>query len=121
MPTRLVSLSTFSLPWPSSASSLKSALMRRRLRLSQRADDPLFDLVADIALALECHHVGEAGTWRNLDEREGLAGVHAAAKLVTGGPELGVKAGLFDRCAWFRGPAYAVRSPTAPSLGCTLW
>ena len=71
---------------------------------SQRADDLFVDLVANVRGALERHHVGKAGTCRNGDGREGLtgvlvadvfdeqqhqhivfvlAGIHAAAQLVT--------------------------------------
>jgi hypothetical protein len=80
--------------------------------LFQRADDLLVDLVADVALALEGHHVLETGAGRNgdfgkrlvlvlvtdvLDEQQHqhvilvLAGVHAAAQFVATGPKLGIE------------------------------
>ena len=46
--------------------------------LGQRAEDLLVDLVADVGLALERHHVGEAGAGRDGDRRVGLAGVLVA-------------------------------------------
>ena len=83
----------------------------------QRPEDLLVDLVADVGLALEGHHVLEAGARRNRDRGVGhagvlvadvldeqqhqhvvlvLAGIHAAAQLVAAGPEGGVEFGFFQ-------------------------
>ena len=88
-----------------------------RVGLGERAEDVLVDLVADVGLALECDHVGEAGPRRNddgrvffpgvfvadvFDEEQDehvvlvLAGIHAPAQLVAGLPERGVKFGFFE-------------------------
>jgi len=85
--------------------------------IGQRPEDLLVDLVADVALALECDHVGKAGAPRNRDRGERhadvfvadvfheqqnedvvlvLAGIHAAAQLITAGPEGGVEFGFFQ-------------------------
>ena len=45
---------------------------------SQRGDDLLVDLIADVGLALERDHVLEAGAFRNLDRGVGHAGVAVA-------------------------------------------
>ena len=45
---------------------------------SQRREDLLIDLVADIALALERHHVGKTRAGRYGDRRKGLTGVFVA-------------------------------------------
>jgi hypothetical protein len=83
----------------------------------QRRDDLLVDLVADVTLALQRHHVVEAGTFRHGDRRKRhpgvlvadvldeqqhedvvlvLAGVHAAAQRVAAGPKGGVQLGFLD-------------------------
>ena len=83
----------------------------------QRPDDVAVDAVADVGLALQRHHVGEAGTLGNLDRCKRLAGVfvadvldeqhhqhvvlvlagvHAATQFIATGPELGVEVGLLD-------------------------
>ena len=80
--------------------------------IGQRSDDLLVDLVADVGLAFERHHVLEAGAFGNgdggvgdagvlvadvLDEEQDedvvlvLAGVHAAAEFVATGPERAVE------------------------------
>ena len=87
--------------------------------VDQRLDDLRVDLVADVALALERDHVLEARALRDgdrrgevvavavlvgdvLDEQHEqdvvlvLAGIHAAAQLVAGGPEGGVEVGFLD-------------------------
>lgn len=85
--------------------------------VGQRGNDPFVDQVADLGIALERHHVGKAGTGRHLDGRKRLvgvfvadildeqhdqhvvlvlAGIHAAAQGVTGGPERRVKLGFLD-------------------------
>ena len=87
--------------------------------VDQRLDDLGVDLVADVALALERDHVLEARALRN-DDRRGevvavavfvgdvldeqheqdvvlvLAGIHAAAQFIAGGPEGGVEVGFLD-------------------------
>jgi len=96
--------------------SLKSALTDL-VGFLQRLQDVLVDLVANVGLALEGHHVGKAGASGNLDWCEGLAGefvadvldeqqdqhvvlvlagVHAAAQLVARGPEGGIQLGFLD-------------------------
>ena len=83
----------------------------------QRPEDVLVDLVADVGLALEGHHVGKARALRDGDRGVGLAcvtvadvlheqqhedvvlvlrGVHAPAQLVAGGPEGGVQLRLLQ-------------------------
>ena len=85
--------------------------------IGQRRDDLLVDLVADVAGALERHHVFEARAGRDLDRRVGLAGVlvadvldeeqhedvvlvlarvHPAAQLVARRPERAVEFGLLE-------------------------
>ena len=85
--------------------------------VSQRPEDLLVDLVADVALALERGHVLEAGARGNRDRGEGHAGVlvadilheeqdedvvlvlarvHAAAQFVATGPEGGVEFRFLD-------------------------
>ena len=84
--------------------------------LRQRADD-FVDFVTDLLVTLERHHVVEARAFRHHDhavgvalvlvgdvlhEQQGehvilvLAGVHAAAQLVTAGPEGGVEFSFFN-------------------------
>ena len=90
-----------------------------RVGVDQRLDDLRVDLVADVALALEGDHVLEAGALRDgdrrgevvavavlvadvLDEQHEqdvvlvLAGIHAAAQFIAGGPEGGVEVGFLD-------------------------
>ena len=83
--------------------------------VSQRRDDFLVDLVADVGLALERDHVLEAGALGNRDRRVRyvgvfvadvfdeqhhkhvilvLAGIHAAAQFVAAGPERRVEFGF---------------------------
>ncbi len=85
--------------------------------LRERAKDAFVDLVTNVGLALEGDHVLEAGSFRDGDERVVaagvlvadvfdeeehehvvlvLAGVHASAEFVTGGPEGGIEFGFFD-------------------------
>ena len=85
--------------------------------LREEADD-LVDLVADLLVALELHHVGKAAGGGYFDQRAGLAGVlvryvfreqqredvvlvlrgvHAAAEFVAALPEGGVELGFFQR------------------------
>ena len=87
--------------------------------VDQRLDDLRVDLVADVAVALEGDHVLEAGALRNRDRRGEvvgvavfvgdvldeqheqdvvlvLAGIHAAAQFIAGGPEGGVEVGFLD-------------------------
>jgi hypothetical protein len=85
--------------------------------VGQRGDDPLVDLVADVALPLEGDHVLEAGTLGDRDRREGhagvfvadvfdeqqdqhvvlvLAGIHAASEFIATGPKGAVEFGLFE-------------------------
>ena len=85
--------------------------------ISQRGDDLLVDLVADVGLALQRDHVLEAGAFGDRDRRIGhasilvadvldeqqhqdiilvLAGIHAAAQLVAACPEGGIKFRFFD-------------------------
>jgi len=91
--------------------------IRQLIGTSQRRDDLLVDLVADVGLALERNHVLKACAFgdgnrciRNtgifiadiFDEQQHeniiliLTGIHAAAKFITTGPEGGVKLGFFD-------------------------
>ncbi len=87
--------------------------------VDQRLDDLRVDLVADVALALEGDHVLEARALGD-DDRRGevvavavlvgdvldeqheqdvvlvLAGIHAAAQFIAGGPEGGVEVGFLD-------------------------
>ena len=87
------------------------------VRLRERPEDLLVDLVADVGLALERDHVGKARAFRDGDGRVGLAGVavadvfheqqdedvvlvlagiHAAAQFVAGRPEGGVEFGFLE-------------------------
>jgi hypothetical protein len=87
------------------------------IRLPERAENLLVDLVADVGLALERDHVGKARARRNRDrsvrlagefvadvfhEQQDedvilvLAGIHAAAQFVAAGPEGGVQFGLLE-------------------------
>ena len=82
--------------------------VRQPVGISQRPDDLLVYLVANVRLTLECNHIREAGTIRNSDRRirhSGifvadvfdeqqhqhviliLAGIHPPAQLVAGLPE----------------------------------
>lgn len=90
--------------------------VRQLVGVRQRRDDPLVDLVADVGLALERHHVGEAGPLGDGDGRVGdagvfvadefdeqededvvlLAGVHAAPQFVAARPEGGIEFGFFE-------------------------
>ena len=87
--------------------------------VNQRLDDLGVDLVADVGLALQRHHVLETGAQRD-DHRRGkvvtvavlvadvldeqheqdivlvLAGIHPATQLVATGPEGGVEVGFLD-------------------------
>ena len=86
------------------------------VRLGEATDD-LVDPVADLLVALQRRHVGEAAAGRHFDERAGvrrvlvrdvlheqqgqdvvlvLRGVHAAAQLVAALPERGVELGLLQ-------------------------
>ena len=117
MATSLESRSTISLPLPSLSSSLKSATSMTPLRSFASASlaDDLVDLVADLLVALERDHVGEAAALGHVDQGVRLAGVlvgdvlheqqdedvvlvlggiHAAAQLVAGLPEGGVEFGF---------------------------
>ncbi len=90
------------------------------IRRHQRGDDLLVDAVADVGLALHGDHVGEAGPGRDhhrrlevlavavfvgdvFDEEQEedvvlvLAGIHAAAQRVAGGPDGGVEVGFLER------------------------
>ena len=85
--------------------------------VGQGGEDALVDLVADVGLALQRHHVLEARARRDgdggvgqagvlvadvLDEQQDqdivlvLAGVHAAAQLVATGPEGGIQLGFLQ-------------------------
>ena len=64
-----MSRSTISLPVPSLFGSLKSGMSERWFSWRQGAENLLVDLVADVGLALERHHVGKAGAWRDRDRR----------------------------------------------------
>ena len=95
----------------------KVAACEAGVAVNQWLDDLGVDLVANVALALERNHVLEAGTLRDdngrgkvigvavfvgniYDEQHKqdvvlvLAGIHAAAQLIAGGPEGGVKVGF---------------------------
>ena len=97
----------------------KVAAGEPRVGVDQRLDDLGVDLVADVALALEGDHVLEARALRDRDRRGEvaavavlvgdvldeqheqdvvlvLAGIHAAAQLIAGGPERGVEVGFLD-------------------------
>ena len=95
------------------------AFRQAGIGIDQRGDDLGIDPVADIALALEGDHVLEAGARRDghrrrevvavavlvadvFDEQHEqdivlvLAGIHAPAQLVAGGPEGRVEIGFLD-------------------------
>jgi hypothetical protein len=96
-----------------------------RVGVDQRLDDLRVDFAADVRFAFEGDHVLEAGALRDghgwceviavpvlvadvLDEQHEqdvvlvLAGIHAAAQLVAGGPDGGVEIGFFDgHWSWF--------------------
>ena len=61
MAMRLVRRSTISLPLPSLVGVVEVRHVGQLVGLGQRPEDLLVDLVADVALALERDHVGEAG------------------------------------------------------------
>ena len=86
--------------------------------IGQRGDDLFVDLIADVRLALEGHHVLEGSTFGNgnggighpgilvadvFDEQEDedvilvLAGVHAAAQFIAALPDRGVEFGFLER------------------------
>jgi hypothetical protein len=96
------------LPIPKLCGVIEVGKVGQLVGVGQGGNDLLVDLVADVALALERHHVLEARTWRNGDRRVGLAGelvadvfheqqdedvilvlagIHAAAQFVATGPE----------------------------------
>ena len=89
------------------------------VRVDQRLDDLSVDQTADVTLALEGDHVLEARAFRNDDGRGEviavavfvgnvfdeeheqdvvlvLAGIHATAQFIAGGPEGGVEVGFFN-------------------------
>ena len=75
MATRLVRRSTISLPLPSLFGVVEVGMSDSlEFGLGELADD-LVDLVADLLVALERDHVGEAAALGNVDRRVGLAGV----------------------------------------------
>ena len=86
------------------------------VRLGERPENLLVDLVADVGLALERDHVGKARAFGDADGRVGLAGIpvadvfheqqdedvvlvlagiHAAAQFIAACPERRVKFGFF--------------------------
>jgi hypothetical protein len=93
--------------------------------LDKRLNDPRVDQIADVRIPLERHHVLEACALRNgdrrlkivtvtilvrdvLDEQHEqdvvlvLAGIHAAAEFVTGGPERRIEIRFLDcHDSWF--------------------
>ena len=89
----------------------------RLFACSERAENLLVDLVADVGLALERDHVGKARAGRDGDGRVGLAsvavtdvfheqqhedvvlvlrGIHAAAQFVAARPERGIEFGFLE-------------------------
>ena len=95
------------------------AASKARVGVDERLDDLGIDLVADVGLSLEGDHVLEAGPLGDGDRRSEvigvpvlvgdvfdeqhkqdvvlvLAGIHAAAQFIAGGPEGGVEIGFLD-------------------------
>ena len=87
------------------------------VRLSERSENLLVDLIADVGFALQRDHVGKAGAFGNADGRVGLvgvavtdvfheqehkdivlvlAGIHAAAQFIAACPERRVKFGFLE-------------------------
>ena len=119
---RLVRRSTIAAPSPSLFGVVevgKVAAGEAGIGVDERLDDLRVDLVADVAVALEGDHVLEAGALRDRDRRGEiirvavfvgdvfdeqheqdvvlvLAGIHAAAQFIAGGPEGGVEVGFLD-------------------------
>ena len=98
----------------------KVAAGQARVGINQRLDHLGIDQIADIAVTFERNHILKAGAlWNHNGRRKVfgvpifignifyeqhkqhivlvLAGIHATAQLITGGPERGVEVGLLDR------------------------
>jgi hypothetical protein len=143
--TRLVSRSTISLPWPSLLGSLKSGKsLRARRALASISGWMIWVLILSpmSLLALELDHVAKLAPLRDdhrrrevvrvgvlvadvLDEQHEqdvvlvLAGIHAAAQFIAGGPEGGVEVGFLE-CHGLRDPCLCpcvVRSWTVGGFG----